>query len=129
MLKTQYEKAFSVSTEDAVIDDPVDLFSEAEAEDSSDPSIPYIHITHQDVIEVPICQCQPRPDYFPDILLKKDKLSLCDPLTQIFRSSLETGEIPDILKCAFITSAFKGGIKSPIQYLRNFVALLVVRKL
>ena len=74
MLKTQYEKAFSVPSEDAVIDDPVDFFSEAEAEDSSDPSIPYIHITHQDVIEAIddlSASASPGPDYFPAILLKK----------------------------------------------------------
>ena len=59
----------------------------------------------------------PGPDYFPAILLKKAKLTLCHPLTEIFQSSLESGEIPDILKCAYITPLFKGGIKSlPISY-------------
>ena len=120
MLKTQYEKAFSVPVEESLIDVPEEFFSVNEDEDSSDPSIPNIVITHQDVIEAIddlSASASPGPDYFPAILLKKGKYTFCHPLTQIFESSLRTGEIPDILKCAYITPLFKSGIKSlPVNY-------------
>ena len=35
------------------------------------------------------------------VMLKKGKMTLCHPLTDIFRSSLETGEVPEIFKMAF----------------------------
>ena len=39
------------------------------------------------------------------------------PLLEIFQSSLDSGEIPDILRCPYITTIFKGGIKSlPVSY-------------
>ena len=44
--------------------------------------------------------------------LRKEN-TLCHPLTQIFESSLRTGEIPDILKCAYITPLFKS---LPVNY-------------
>ena len=90
------------------------------SEEISEPSLPNIHFTYKDVIEAIddlSTNASPGPDYFPAILLKKAKLTLCHPLTEIFQSSLESGEIPDILKCAYITPLFKGGIKSlPISY-------------
>ena len=79
-----------------------------------------IFFNHQDVIEAIddlSTNAAPGPDYFPAILLKKAKFSLCHPLTQIFQSSLEKGEIPDIMKCAYITPLFKSGKKSlPVNY-------------
>ena len=86
----------------------------------SEPSIPNIHFTYKDVIDAIddlSTNASPWPDFFPAILLKKAKLTLCHPLESIFKSSLENGEVPDILKCAYVTPLFKSGIKSlPVSY-------------
>ena len=119
MLRAQYEKSFSVPVENATIADPEAFFAE-DHDEEMEPSLPYIHFTFKDVIEAIndlSTNASPGPDYFPAILLKKGKQTLCHPLSQIFRSSLESGEVPDILKCAYITPLFKSGPKSlPINY-------------
>ena len=59
----------------------------------------------------------PGPDYFPAILLKKGKMSLCHPLTDIYSSSLESGEVPDIFKIAYVTPLHKSDAKTlPVNY-------------
>ena len=58
------------------------------------------------------------PDSFPAILLKKGKYSFCHALTEIFRSSLESGEVPHIFKMAFICPVLKPGAArtKPVSY-------------
>ena len=51
----------------------------------------------------------PGPDRFPAILLKKCKNALSEPLYLIWRRSLNTGEIPLLLKTSSITPIFKDG--------------------
>ena len=80
-----------------------------------------LHINHLDVLEAIDSLSQNAahgPDNFPAILLKKGKYSFCHALTEIFRSSLETGEVPHIFKMAFICPVFKpGGEKTkPVSY-------------
>ena len=119
MLRKQYEKAFSVPVSSATIVDPTHFFEE-DPEDMAEPSLPNINFTYKDVIEAIddlSANASPGPDYFPAILLKNAKLTLCHPLESNFKSSLENGEVPDTLKCAYVTPLFKGGIKSlPISY-------------
>ena len=57
------------------------------------------------------------PDRFPVLLLKNCKSELAVPLYYIWRRSLDTGEIPQLLKTAHIVPIHKGGSKgAPAQY-------------
>ena len=63
------------------------------------------------------CNAAPGPDGFPAILLKMCKDQLSYPLELIFKESLRTGEIPSILKSAFVFPLHKGGMRSvPANY-------------
>ena len=53
----------------------------------------------------------PGPDRFPAILLKKCKEVLAKPLYIIWRYSLDSGQIPPLLKWSVITPIHKGGKK------------------
>ena len=83
----------------------------------SEPNILNIHFTYKDVIDAIddlSTNADPGPDFFPAILLKKAKLTCCHPLESIFKSSVENGEVPDILKCAYVTPLFRSG-SNPYQ--------------
>jgi hypothetical protein len=57
------------------------------------------------------------PDGFPAILLKMCKASLSSPLAMIWRESLDSGSIPELLKSANIVPIHKGGCKgTPKNY-------------
>ena len=118
MLKSQYEKSFSQPFEEAKIRDPNTFFTSESEEVSA--IFTNVHITHVDVLEAIdslSVNAAPGPDFFPAILLKKGKLTLCHPLTDIYRSSLETGEVPEIFRIAYITPLHKGGARTlPINY-------------
>ena len=48
------------------------------------------------------------PDGIPAVLLKEARDNLSEPLTILWTKSLETGEIPDIFKMAYITPVHYG---------------------
>jgi hypothetical protein len=54
----------------------------------------------------------PGPDGVPTCLLKKGSTSIALMLTNIFKASFETGDIPDILKLGLISPIHKGGSTS-----------------
>ena len=54
----------------------------------------------------------PGPDGFSAILLRECSKELSKPLYQIFRNSINTGDVPNDLKDAIITPIPKGGLKS-----------------
>ena len=118
MLRLQYEKSFSKPVDSAKISDPTTFFTEHVEEFST--NFQSITITHVDVLEAIdslSINAAPGPDSFPAILLKKGKMSLCHPLTEIYSSSLETGEVPEIFRIAYITPLHKGSSKTlPINY-------------
>ena len=74
-----------------------------------------INISEEDIITA-IKQIKPNsaagPDGIPIILLKECCEELSKPLAVIYRNSLDTGEIPNILKDALVTPIHKGGLKS-----------------
>ena len=49
------------------------------------------------------------PDGMPAILLKEARDNLSEPLTLLWTKSLNTGEIPELFKMAFITPVLKPG--------------------
>ena len=59
----------------------------------------------------------PGPVGVPPTILKKAKVNIARMLVVIFKSSIEHGEIPEILKLAFVTPVHKGGSRAqPVQY-------------
>ena len=118
MLRIQYEKAFSKPLDNSVVTDPETFFRHSADDDTI--GFPFIHIDYDDVVEAInslSANAAPGPDFFPAILLKKAKFSLSHPLTDIFRSSLESGEVPEIFKMAFVTPIYKSGAKTlPSNY-------------
>ena len=90
MLRLQYKKAFSDPAKEATIDDPESFFEDIHNEDSMEPTLPNLHFSFQDVIEAIdnlSANASPGPNYFPAILLKKAKFTLCHPLLEIYQSS------------------------------------------
>ena len=49
------------------------------------------------------------PDGMSAVLLKQVRDNLSEPLTMLWTNSLETGDIPELFKMAFITSVLKPG--------------------
>ena len=118
MLRRQYEKSFSKPVESAIVKDAQSFFQFNT--ESTFTGFSFIYIDRNDVIEAIdslSTNASPGPDYFPALLLKKAKYSLSHPLTTIFRSSLESGEVPEIFKMAYVTPIHKSGAKTmPANY-------------
>ena len=67
------------------------------------------------------------PDGVSALIMKKGKVPIARMLCKIFRTSLDTGKIPTLLKSAFIKGIHKGGSRSetvmyrPISLTSHFV--------
>ena len=101
--------------------EPARLFVHGDSEEAfrrRNPAKPVksdIFFDHTDVIDaikkIPN-GASPGPDGVPTCLLKKGATSIALMLTNVLRSSFETGEIPDILKLGLISPIHKGGSTS-----------------
>lgn len=111
-LQSQYCSVFSEPKGSAKIDDINSFF---ETSDDDENWLTDITFTPEDV-ENCIKSIKPHaaagPDGFPAIYLRECNHELSKPLYQIFRNSIDTGEIPNDLKDAIITPIPKGGLKS-----------------
>ena len=104
ILSEQYSSVFSTPKGD---DTPV----VANTDEPNIPSLNRIHFRDSELAEAIndlASNAAPGPDGFPAILLKKCSSALSPPLARIWRTSLETGEIPTICKSAIITPIHKG---------------------
>ena len=103
ILSEQYESAFSTP-----LQWPLDLGSRV------DPNLSDINFTEAD-IRAAIGEISPNsapgPDRFPATMLKQCEDELSNPLYIIWRKSLDTGEVPDVLRTSNITPIHKGGSK------------------
>ena len=68
------------------------------------------------------------PDGVPAIFLRKCSNEISKPLSIIFRNSINTGEVPNILKDAVVTPIHKGGLKSDPQNYRPVSLLSQILK-
>ena len=113
MLTTQYSSVFSQRREP--LRSSSHYFPENPPSNHQKPTIDDIQFTRKD-IEDAINEISPSaaagPDRFPAILLKSCRKTLSEPLYIIWRASLDTGDIPRLLKTAFIIPIHKGDSKS-----------------
>ena len=113
LLQQQYTKAFS---------DPNKASTEhiTAVNDRTYEPLEDIEFTPEDVIKaieaIPTAAA-PGPDKLPALILKECKEQLAFPIHKIWRKSLDTGIIPDILKSQSIVPIFKKGNKTdPANY-------------
>ena len=105
--KLQYEKVFSKPNNDNKVNDPKNFFKTNENTMISNIHFDYMDV--RDAIDQLSVNAAAGPDGVPAILLKEARDNLSEPLTLIWTNSLNTGEIPEIFKMAFITPVLKPG--------------------
>ena len=117
ILKMQYESVFSTPLEPMIPSD--EIFNTAEnSEGSTLSDIPFAPVDIEEAIDELSSNSSAGPDQFPSILLKQCKRELSGPLHLIWKKSLSTGEIPNILKTANIVPIHKGGSKGEAKNYR-----------
>ena len=112
-LRKQYQSVFTEPDETFKIENPEAFFNiESPAEINEIKDI----IIHASDVKEAIGRipngASPGPDGVLPCLLKRADNSIARMMTNIFRASYETGEIPDILKQALVSPIFKGGSTS-----------------
>ena len=70
----------------------------------------------------------PGPDGIPAILLKRCASALLSPLLTLWRTSMEVGEVPKLLKEGTVTPIFKGGSRGEVKNYRPVVLTSHVSK-
>jgi len=112
ILRQQYESVFSKPCESKKVLQPKQFFSEV---DINKPSLVDIDFTVEDIeraIDKMSANSSAGPDGFSAMFIKNCKSNLSVPLYLIWRESLDTCTIPDVLKVANITPIHKGDSKS-----------------
>ena len=106
LLQDQYSKVFS---------DPKKANLDQDFNEMCNEEIKDIEITLKDVTdairEIPL-NAAPGPDKLPAVVLKECAEELSKAILMIWRKSLDTGEIPDILKLQTIIPLYKKGTKT-----------------
>ena len=117
MQKEQYEKVFTTTKEEHMIEDIEDFFKETPNVNKID-NLTFDYTDVREAIDKLSANAASGPDGIPAILLKKCKNILSFPLTTMWQKSLKSGDIPDIYKLAFITPIHKPGSarSSPENY-------------
>ena len=109
LLAEQYCSVFSTPKEP--LKSPEDIFSKETGEIRHETLLD-IHFSEEDITKA-INEISPTaaagPDGYPAILLKQCCSSLSKPLYMLWRRSLDTGQIPLLLKTAHVIPIHKGG--------------------
>ena len=108
----QYESAFSTSKVDMIVEDPPCFFSTS---DAGHPNLTDFIFTSEDIEEA--CkelsaESAAGPDGVPAKLLKECRTSISQPLSLLWRSSLDKGVIATDLLLLLICPVHKGGLRS-----------------
>ena len=106
LFQKQYTSVFSNPKKANLVNELVDLCEDV---------ISDVEITPKDIedaIKSIPTNASPGPDKLPAVLLKECVDELSEPLLRIWRKSLDTGEIPDILKLQTVIPLFKKGNKT-----------------
>ena len=102
------------------ISTPVDQEQPRRQELAKSPEIENTFFDYHDVVlaieDIP-SGASPGPDGVPPRILKGAKTTIARMLVVIFKTSIDDGDIPEVLKMAFVTPVHKGGSRSqPVQY-------------
>ena len=121
-LQTQYCSVFTKPDPTKHIDNIQEFFSDANSNNTPhQPSLSDIKFSEEDIVTA-IKKTKPNaaagPDGIPTILLKECSQQLSKPLYIIYRNSLDTGEVPNLLKDAIVIPIHKGGLKSDVKNYR-----------
>ena len=117
ILKRQYDTVFSVPLEPMM--QSTDIFDLTDnIEQPVLPDISFEPVDIEEAIDELSANSAAGPDQFPAILLKQCKKVLSKPLYLIWKKSLSTGEIPNILKTANIVPIHKGGSRGEAKNYR-----------
>ena len=116
LLRKQYESTFSHPQPEEVEEEEVEEVEEVEEEeveavDQEDPvvlaDIPFTLVDMAEAINSLSLNSGPGPDGVPAIVLKKAKTTVAMMMSTIMRSSMDSGDIPDILRSSFICPQLK----------------------
>ena len=118
ILRKQYDSVFSKPTNKNKVNNPRIFFS---TPINDIPSLKSIQFQQEDImtaIKSISNNAAAGPDNFPAILLKTCANELSTPLYHLWKTSLNTGKIPVLLKNAIITPIYKGGSRGEAQNYR-----------
>ena len=110
VLRKQYDSVFTKPSHDHKIHDPKTFFSTMNT--TAPAIIEHIYFDHNDIIDAIksiSSNSAAGPDNFPAILLKTCANELSVPLCILWHLSIESGDIPPLLKEANIAPIYKGG--------------------
>ena len=107
-LKEQYKKVYSEQIKEKKVDDAEEFFKETNNEDKMNDIVFTFRDVEEAIDELSV-DASAGPDGIPAILLKQCKKSLSEPTTILWKKSLNTGEIPQIFRKAFVTPVHKAG--------------------
>ena len=114
LLNKQFTSVFTKPKESYKLHNPESFFRQNENLENAE-AMTDIEFTIDDVIKA-VEQLKENsasgPDGWSATFMKKCKIALAVPLSIIWRQSLDTGEIPKVLKTANITPLYKGGAKN-----------------
>ena len=108
VLKEQYERVFTEPKRAAKITDEKAFFKETENNEKLE-TVFFTELDVRDAIDKLSNNAAAGPDGIPAILLKKCRDELSEPLAILWQKSLNTGEIPDIFKLAYVSPIHKPG--------------------
>ena len=113
-----FDNAFSTPMEEKLVTDTESFFGNETLQ--SFHSLTDVQFTTDDIekaIDKLKTDAAPGPDNIPAMLLKRCKKSLSKPIYTLWKKSIETGEVPQVLKHGLITPIFKKGSKGdPANY-------------
>ena len=116
MLREQYNSVFSKPNENFRVEDPA-LFFSFEDDDEILTNISFDKEDIIDQIDSLSSNAAAGPDGVPAILLKKCKRSIVDGLEILFRKFLKDGDLPHLMKLAFVIPVHKGGSRGePVNF-------------
>ena len=131
-LQTQYCSVFSKPDQTKHIENIQEFFNDGSANSSDHSILNDINFSEDDIITA-IKKIKPNaaagPDGIPTILLKECSQQLSKPLYIIFRHSLDSGEVPNLLKDAMVIPIHKGGLKSDVKNYRPVSLLSQILKI
>ena len=107
LLRKQYDSTFSQPRQEEEVEEVEEVEGVEEEEPVDLAEIPFTHVDMAEAIDKLTLSSGPGPDGVSAILLKKAKTTMSLIMSTILRKSLDTSEIPEILRTSFICPQLK----------------------